>query len=229
MNYSWSCNTETQSVSCDASYTPGVTPVVPPASTGGGGSSPLPLPIPVSTSGIGNTGTIVSTNSGKNIQTWTKDKKILSTKFTATAPISSLGNGIEIAPNICTSILKVHNLSDIHATDLGYNEFRSSIQKLIMYRGDWTQADGTLPNLQDGIASNTNIFDGTKNITRGDYVTMLVRALGCIYEPGEKTVMPFPDVSDSLASSLYVNYAVSQKWINGYADGNFRPDAPISR
>lgn len=123
----------------------------------------------------------------------------------------------------------MHNLSDIRATDLDYSEFRSSIQKLIMYRGDWTQTDGTLPHPEDGIASNQVNFYGANNITRGEYVTMLVRALGCMYEPGAKTVNPFPDVSDSLPSALYINYAVSQKWVNGYADGGFRPNGLISR
>lgn len=58
---------------------------------------------------------------------------------------------------------------------------------------------------------------------------MLVRALGCTYEPGKNTFIPFPDVDLSLTSALYIEYAVSQHWVNGYADGDFRPDAPISR
>lgn len=39
----------------------------------------------------------------------------------------------------------------------------------------------------------------------------------------------FPDVSQDTWYAEYITFAVKNRWINGYTDGDFRPDAPITR
>ena len=39
----------------------------------------------------------------------------------------------------------------------------------------------------------------------------------------------FTDIPSGSTLEKYIDYAVSQKWISGYNDGTFHPDAPISR
>lgn len=57
---------------------------------------------------------------------------------------------------------------------------------------------------------------------------MLVRSLSCRYAyVGVDS--NFPDVSSTQWYAEYITFAVKNGWINGYADGDFRPDAPITR
>ncbi len=57
---------------------------------------------------------------------------------------------------------------------------------------------------------------------------MLVRSLSCRYEYiGVDS--NFPDVGTDRWYAEYITFAVKNGWINGYADGAFRPDAPITR
>ena len=79
-----------------------------------------------------------------------------------------------------------------------------------------------------GIAINDTSFEPTRNVTRAEYVKMLVRALSCRYQK-EGTNTPFEDVDESMWYAEYINFATNHGWINGYQDGTFRPDAPITR
>lgn len=67
-------------------------------------------------------------------------------------------------------------------------------------------------------------FKGNNSITRAEFVTIMVRFLD------EQLTYnnPFTDIDDHWAKS-YILKAVGAGWINGYPDGTFRPDQPITR
>lgn len=44
-----------------------------------------------------------------------------------------------------------------------------------------------------------------------------------------QSISLFTDIPSGSTLEKYIDYAVSQKWISGYNDGTFHPDAPISR
>ncbi|MCH5209471.1 MAG: S-layer homology domain-containing protein [Oscillospiraceae bacterium] len=102
-------------------------------------------------------------------------------------------------------------------------------------------ADFTFPDLEDGAwyipaikaMTVTGIIkgytDGTfkpdKHITRAEFVAMLMRA-----ENVQSFVeLPFSDVSADLWSADCIYSAYKAGYIDGYEDGTFKPDSPITR
>lgn len=69
---------------------------------------------------------------------------------------------------------QVYKPSQIKTQDLPENEFREPIQKLIAYR-----TSENILGSEEGILANTFAFNGEKNITRAEYVKILVRAFSC--------------------------------------------------
>ena len=69
---------------------------------------------------------------------------------------------------------QVYKPSQIKTQDLPENEFREPIQKLIAYR-----TSENILGFKGGILANTFAFNGERNITRAEYVKILVRALCC--------------------------------------------------
>lgn len=94
--------------------------------------------------------------------------------------------------------------------------------------GHWAEANirkavdlGFIAGYGDGT------FRPNQAVTRAEFVTMLVQALGIeISEDGAST--GFADVIPSWAAS-FVKAAVQQGLVSGYDDGAFRPDRLISR
>lgn len=70
------------------------------------------------------------------------------------------------------------------------------------------------------------VFDPDAPITRAEFVTICTRF--DTYAAVD-TVNDFTDVSVGHWAYAYINYAVHEKWINGYSDNTFRPDALITR
>ncbi len=72
--------------------------------------------------------------------------------------------------------------------------------------------------------------DGTfrpkQAVTRAEAAIMLGKALNL---NGWKRSTPFKDVAINSAASGYIASAVSKKIINGYSDGTYRPNDPITR
>lgn len=68
-------------------------------------------------------------------------------------------------------------------------------------------------------------FSPKKNVTRAEFAAMLVRALGLT--PSTET--PFGDVSSSAWYAKDVAAVHAAGLVNGYEDGNFHPNAEISR
>jgi hypothetical protein len=102
-------------------------------------------------------------------------------------------------------------LSDIQATDIS-GEFSGYIRNLIV----------------SGIADNAVAFNGLRDITREEYIKMLVNALCETSWTTRDATTTFSDVQNDEFTS-YIDIALGEGWVSGYSDGTFRPDEPISR
>lgn len=80
---------------------------------------------------------------------------------------------------------------------------------------------------------NSGIVDGTgehtfspdEPVTRAEFAVMAARFAGLDYEGGNV----FDDVPVGHWAYSYINAAANAGWVQGYPDGSFRPDEPISR
>ncbi len=74
-------------------------------------------------------------------------------------------------------------------------------------------------------------FNPDDTITRAEFCAMIVRALGLEKSAGFADFpTQFPDVGANQAWAYgYINVAVSQKIIEGYPDGTFKPSDPVSQ
>lgn len=69
-------------------------------------------------------------------------------------------------------------------------------------------------------------FKPAASITRGELATIIYRALG---EPATSGATHFTDVPANQFYTNAVNYLADQKISNGYGDGTFKPNQPITR
>jgi len=88
---------------------------------------------------------------------------------------------------ICPQIVQVFSENDILARDIQTaTVFTDDLKSMIMFRGleQDEQTNGqTFEEYQKyGIANNDASFDPNNNITRAEYVKMLIRALSCRYQ-----------------------------------------------
>ncbi|WP_068787207.1 S8 family serine peptidase [Paenibacillus phocaensis] len=74
-----------------------------------------------------------------------------------------------------------------------------------------------------------NSFQPESQVTRAEFVSMLVRALELKADPGAAGAVTFSDVSAGSWYEEAVKIATSKGLISGYADGVFAPDRPITR
>lgn len=91
----------------------------------------------------------------------------------------------------------------------------------------WGQADIELlasKLIIDGVTDAT--FEPDRNITRAEFAALVVRSLGLSQVTGEST---FNDVSSDEWFAGVVNAAAKAGLVDGYEDGSFRPNAPITR
>ncbi|HEX3031186.1 MAG TPA: S-layer homology domain-containing protein [Bacillota bacterium] len=72
-----------------------------------------------------------------------------------------------------------------------------------------------------------NNFEPGAGVTRAEFIAMLVRAMGITVNPAKQVV--FKDISSSQWYANPVRIAVSNGITNGFEDGTFRPDKPITR
>ena len=68
----------------------------------------------------------------------------------------------------------------------------------------------------------------SRQVTRAEFVTMLVRATPAGDQLGQAATSPYPDVPRSHWASGFVEAAVSQGLVSGYSDGTFRPSKEIT-
>jgi hypothetical protein len=216
-----------------------LTPVSIPTTEGGGGgagssssSVASTHSTPVMTPHIATTYTPITTTTTPSIQ-------FLATQSFATPTGQKNIDGYErytienrITDIVCPEIVKVFDKDKILANDIPSN-FTDDINAVLMFRGiekdeKWT-SDITFQEYKGwGVSINDESYESSRNITRAEYVKMLVRALSCRYEFEGKTTL-FSDVSPDMWYAEYINYAVNHKWLSGYTDGTFRPNNPITR
>lgn len=184
------------------------------SSYGGGGGYSLPITSPA----------VTATQSTKVIVPATKvplstQKNIVSVSEKTFQIINP------VTPKICTTIDNVEKLDNIKFTDVGtQNPFYDDIMAVAIFRPEFKK------NLADtgAIVRNSNIFSPQNAITRAEFIKMITRSLGCHYE---KTLIstPFSDVEANAWYEEYIAFAHKNGWINGYSDGKFRPNTPITR
>lgn len=92
--------------------------------------------------------------------------------------------------------------------------------------GAW-YIDAVLAMANSGIINGYT--DGTfrpdRHITRAEFVAMLMRTK----DIQTFDVIPFTDIAADLWSADYIYTAYTNGYINGYTDGTFKPDNPITR
>ena len=110
-----------------------------------------------------------------------------------------------ITDYICPKIVQVYGEDQLLAKDLGSSVFSDDMKSVLMYRG--------LEKDEFGIAINDYQFEPNRNVTRAEYIKMLVRALSCRYQK-EGTNTPFSDVESTKWYAEYINFATNHGWIN---------------
>ena len=134
---------------------------------------------------------------------------------------------------ICPQVVQAYDYSDLVVRDNPTSGvFHDDIAALMMFRGlekDEMNLGQTYEEYKKyGVVLNVTHFELNRNVTRAEYVKMLVRSLSCRYTfMGTDT--GFNDVDQNQWYAEYIKFAVENKWINGYSDGSFRPNAPITR
>ncbi len=88
--------------------------------------------------------------------------------------------------------------------------------------------DDILKMASMGYAKGSNgMFRPEENITRAEFVTLMVRVLGT--ESLGTLNTSFADVNESDWFANYVSIAASNGYVKGYENGQFKPNSPITR
>ena len=94
-------------------------------------------------------------------------------------------------------------------------------------KGHWSES--TVNDLASRlIVKDYDTFEPDKNITRGDFSTYMVQALG-LYTYHADFNNTFPDVKASNENAIGISLARQWGLINGYEDGMFKPNNAITR
>lgn len=80
--------------------------------------------------------------------------------------------------------------------------------------------------LEMGVIEPADKFGVNQKVTREEVAVMVAKAIGL---DGTKTQTKFKDVPESRYSSGYINSAVEAGILNGYPDGTFKPNQPVTR
>lgn len=96
-------------------------------------------------------------------------------------------------------------------------------------RGNWAKGEINTfirRNIVSGYSDNT--FKPDKNISRGEFLTVLGRVYGW-------QIQSIPDISESFKDNKtfgsykdVISYAINQDYVQGYPDGTFKPNNPIT-
>jgi S-layer homology domain len=146
------------------------------------------------------------------------------------SPVYTIAN--PVTTYVCPQIVQAYTQRELVAIDIPATEFSDDIRAMIMFRGleqNEAFSGQTYTEYKKwGIAINDEFFEPTRSVTRAEYVKMLVRALSCRYTY-MGTDSGFDDVDKKEWYAEYITFGVKNGWMNGYSDGGFHPDAPISR
>ncbi|MDI6731693.1 MAG: S-layer homology domain-containing protein [Candidatus Margulisbacteria bacterium] len=80
-------------------------------------------------------------------------------------------------------------------------------------------------NIMPGFSDGT--FHPEQAITRAELAEILVKAKG--FNTAEYKKLYYKDVSPSNPAASYINVVIARKYMDGYADGTFRPDKKVTR
>ena len=83
----------------------------------------------------------------------------------------------------------------------------------------------TLYNIGIVDGTDEHTFEPDAPVTRAEFAVMAARFANLDYEGGNI----FDDVPNGHWAYSYINAAANAGWVEGYPDGSFRPDEPISR
>lgn len=98
-------------------------------------------------------------------------------------------------------------------TDIAGTRYEKSVKKLVEL--------GVINGFED------NTFRPTENVTRAQFAKMLVEALGLKLNNSSISLY-FPDLAETHWANNYIRIAVDNGIINGYPDGTFKPDNPVT-
>lgn len=113
-------------------------------------------------------------------------------------------------------LLTDERMAEIKTTKHSFNDIPN---------GAWyTEAVATMSNGGYITGYEDNTFRGNNNITRAEFVTMLVRFIKV-----EDADCSFTDVPKAHWAYSYIATAAANEWLTGYEDGTFRPEQAISR
>ena len=83
-------------------------------------------------------------------------------------------------------------------------------------------------NIISGYEDGT--FRPDESITRAEFVTIAVRYYSLFNEvKSVSNTTKYNDLSNNYWAIENISYATSEKWLNGYSDGSFRPDIVVTR
>ena len=83
-------------------------------------------------------------------------------------------------------------------------------------------------NIISGYEDGT--FRPDESITRAEFVTIAVRYYSLFNEvKSVSNTTKYNDLSNNYWAIKNISYATSEKWLNGYSDGSFRPDIVVTR
>lgn len=98
-------------------------------------------------------------------------------------------------------------------TDITDTKYEKSVNKLVEL--------GVINGFED------NTFRPAENVTRAQFAKMLVEALDLKLN-NSSTSLRFPDLAGTHWAYDYIKIAVDNGIINGYPDGTFKPDNPVT-
>lgn len=85
----------------------------------------------------------------------------------------------------------------------------------------YLQSAGILNGYPDGT------FKPNQSVNRAEFLKIVLE--GSKIELNSTTTLPFSDVNTSLWYGKYLQKAYTEKWINGYSDGTFKPEQTINK
>ncbi|MGF1519482.1 MAG: S-layer homology domain-containing protein [Nodosilinea sp.] len=116
---------------------------------------------------------------------------------------------VPVAPSTTAATTQPVDISDVPETHWAYPFIRP------MYD------EGYLPDFPE------SGFQPDQPLTRAELASLLSQAFGDV--PREGTALAFEDVPDSYWAAPAIDNAVSQGFMNGYPEGDFRPDQAVPR
>lgn len=130
--------------------------------------------------------------------------------------------------NVCKWYVKVVDDKDLVFSDLWWeSEFvrnLASYRSLSSYEILTRKISPSTPS--SGIINNSIAFNGDRNLTRAEFLKMVVNAVWCKYKPTTK-IPSYKDVDKSDWFYQYVSFAQAEWWI--WQSENFRPNDNITR